>query len=159
VRIAKNKSWSRKERPPSCALFAAMDVAKREVEGEWHETWNQEETWAHLQAVIKDYQDRGFRYLVVFWDHAPWHIAYSVRRRVGEHNRQARQEGGLRVLLFYLPVKAPWLMPLEAVFGQTKRAVGTRRREKMADLQAAVERRLLRRNGRVRRHKQQPTLC
>ncbi len=154
--IPKDKSWKKHERPPSSALFATMDVARREVEGEWHETWNQEETWAHLEEVIKSYQARGIRYLVVFWDHAPWHIAHSVKRKVAEHNRQAKREGGLRVLLFYLPIRAPWLMPLEPVFGQTKRAIGAKRREQMADLQAAVERRLLRRNARVREHKQQP---
>jgi transposase len=124
-----------------------MDVAKREVAGEWHETWNQEETWAHLQGVINVYQLRGLRYLVVFWDHAPWHVAASIKRKVAEHNREARAKGGIHVLLFYLPIKAPWLMPLEPVFGQTKRAVGSRKREEMADLQAAVERRLLRRNA------------
>jgi hypothetical protein len=155
-RIPKNKSWDRKHRPPSCALYATMDVEGRQVEGEWHETWNQEETWEHLKGVIKRYQERGIRYLVVFWDHAPWHIAQSVKQKVAEHNREARQKGGIRVLLFYLPIRSPWLMPLEPVFGQTKRAVGARKRERMADLQAAVENRLLRRNARVRKHNQQP---
>ena len=157
-RIPKDKSWDRKHRPPSSALYATMDVERREVAGEWHDTWNQEETWAHLQEVIKSYQARGIRYLVVFWDHAPWHTAQSIKHKVAEHNRQVKREGGVRVHLFHLPIRAPWLMPLEAVFGQTKRAVGTRTREQMADLQAAVERRLLRRNARVRKHSQQPML-
>ena len=156
-RIAKAKSWQRKERPPSCALYASMDVERRKVSGEWHETWNQEETWHFLEGLIVSYQQRGIRYLVVFWDHAPWHVAKSVRRRIAEHTRQAKREGGTRVLLVYLPIKAPWLMPLEAVFGQTKRAVGNRHRDAIAELQAAVERRLQRRNGRVRQHKQHPT--
>ncbi len=157
MRIPKNKNWARKDRPPSSALYASMDLASREVVGEWHETWNQEETWSHLAGLIKSYQERGSDYLVVFWDHAPWHVAQSVKRRVAEHNQQVRQKGGVRVLLFYLPIKAPWLMPLEAVFGQTKRAVGSRRREKMADLQAAVQKRLLRRNARLAKHNQHPT--
>lgn len=155
-RIAKNKSWSRKQRPPSCALYARMDAVWRDVVGEWHPTWNQDETWAHLQGVIEDYRQRGIRYLVVFWDHGPWHTAAGLRQRVVEHNRKVKLEGGVRVLLRYLPVRAPWLMPLESVFGQTKRAVGSKRRSDLAELQSAVERRLQRRNVRVSKHIQHP---
>lgn len=152
LRIPKNKSWDRKHRPPSCALYARMDAVEREVVGEWHPTWNQHETWQHLQGVIKDYQRRGMRYLVVFWDHGPWHRAFGLRQRVVEHNRQAKAGEGVRLLLFYLPKKSPWLMPLEPVFGQTKRAVGSKQRRDMADLQSAVERRLERRNARIHKY-------
>lgn len=162
LRIPKDKSWGRSDRPPSKALYAQMDVGNRKVVGEWHDTWNQEETWRHLEGVIKSYEQRGVRYLVVFWDHAPWHVANSVRRRAREHNREVkrqRREGGeqgVRVLLFYLPIRSPWLMPLEGVFGQTKRAIGTGQREAMADLQAAVERRLEHRNPHPIKHTQLP---
>ena len=145
--MAKAKSWKKKERPPSCALYASMDAVEREVSGEWHETWNQEETWGHLQRVMGGYQRRGIRYLVVFWDNGPWHVAASVRERIAEHNRQVKRGGGIHVLLYYLPVKSPWLMPLEPVFGQTKRAVGTERRSDMAELKLAVERRIDHRNS------------
>lgn len=148
--MAKAKSWDRKDRPPSRALYAGMDVSDREVTGEWHATWNQDETWRYLQGVLADYRRRGTRYLIVFWDHGPWHVAASVRQHVAEHNRQVKQEGGVHVLLFYLPKKSPWLMPLEPVFGQTKRAIGMRERRDMTELQAAVERRLQRRNAWVR---------
>lgn len=151
-RIPKAKDWKRGERPPSCALYASMDAVKREVSAEWHPTWNQQETWTHLRGLLEAYRQRGIRYLIVFWDHGPWHTAASVRRRVAEHNRRARKEGGVRVLLFYLPVKAPWLMPLEPVFGQTKRAVGAKPRGALAEPRAAVERRPRRRDGRVRQH-------
>ncbi len=161
LRTPKDKSWGRNDRPPSSALYAEMDALSREVKGEWHETWNQEETWKHLQGVIRRYEESGIRYLVVFWDHGPWHVAKSVKRRVRAHNlevkRQRRegQAGGVHVLLFYLPIRSPWLMPLEGVFGQTKRAIGTEQRATMAELQLAVERRIERRNTRVRKH--QPT--
>lgn len=154
--IPKNKSWRHQDRPPSCALYAGMDVASHEVSAQWRPTWNQEETWAHLQGVIEGYAQAGTRYLVVFWDNGPWHTAGSIARRIAAHNRQAKQEGGVRVKLFYLPVKAPWLMPLEPVFGQTKRAVGTKGRRNLAELQAAVDHRLYRRNARVRNHPPHP---
>jgi hypothetical protein len=150
-RIPKNKSWKRGERPPSCALYARMDVAQRAVGGEWHPTWNQEETWAFLQAVIADYQARGSRYLVVFWDHGPWHVAASIAEHVAAQNRRARKDGGTRVLLFYLPIRSAWLMPLEGVFGQTKRAVGGTSYADLDALQTAVERRFERRNAPITR--------
>lgn len=146
LRVAKAKSWAQGEAPPSCALYAGMDALTREVSAQWHPTWNRRETLVHLQGVLEAYERRGVRFLIVFWDHGPWHTAKDVRRWVGEHNGRVRQEGGVRVLLFYQPIKAPWLMPLEAVFGQTKRAVGAKKRANLAELQAAVERRLLRRN-------------
>lgn len=163
LRIPKDKSWKENDRPPSCALYAEMDVARREVRAEWHDTWNQEETWKHLQTVIKEYEQRGTRYLIVFWDHGPWHTASSVRRRVRAHNlevkrqRRAGEDGGVRVLLFYLPIRSPWLMPLEGVFGQTKRAIGTEQRATLGDLQAAVDQRLEYRNTRSTRHHYHPT--
>lgn len=143
-RIPKNKSWKRGERPPSCALYARMDALRREVQGEWHPTWNQEETWTFLDGVIADYQARGSRYLVVFWDHGPWHVAARIAERIAVHNQAAKRTGGLHVCLFFLPIRSPWLMPLEGVFGQTKRAVGGFTHANLHALQTAVERRFAR---------------
>lgn len=131
-----------------------MDAVEREVSGEWHDTWNQAETWNYLEGVLKEYRRRGIRYLVIFWDNGPWHIAASVRARITEHNRQVKRDGGVHVILFYLPIKSPWLMPLEPVFGQTKRAIGPERRQEMSELKSAVERRIDRRNALVRKRRQ-----
>ena len=157
ARVAKAKDWKKGERPPSCALYAGMDAIEREVSGEWHDTWNQVETWNYLQGVLEVYRRRGVRYLVIFWDNGPWHIAASVRAHIAEHNRQVKREGGIHVLLFYLPIKSPWLMPLEPVFGQTKRAIGPEQRREMSELKSAVERRIDRRNTLVRERRQRST--
>jgi len=148
-RIPKNKAWKRGERPPSCALYAQMDVVHREVSGEWHPTWNQEETWTFVQQVIADYQARGSCYLVVFWDHGPWHVAASIAEHIVAHNRTAQRTGGIHVRLFFLPIRSPWLMPLEGVFGQTKRAVGGVSHADLHTLQTAVEHRFARRNAKI----------
>lgn len=151
-RVPKRKGWKKKERPPSCCLYARMDALDRAVAGAWHPTWNEHETWAFLHEVFAAYAARGARSLVVFWDNAPWHLAAGLRARVAAHNAAAKRDGGLRVLLFFLPTKSPWLMPLEPVFGQTKRAVGPRQRASLAELQAAVDARLRRRNACARAH-------
>jgi hypothetical protein len=101
--------------------------------------------------VIAAYHERGARYLAVFWDHGPWHVAASDRQKVAAHNRQAKRAGGVHVLLFFLPLRSPWLMPLEGVFGQTKRAIGGVDYDARTDLQGTVEQRLARRNARVTR--------
>ena len=145
-RIRKAKSWKKGEAPPSTCLYADLDAATRQVTGEWHETWNQRETWQHLKETIRRYAAQSYRFLVIFWDNAPWHLAQQLHRRLARYNRYAKRHGRLRVLLCALPIKAPWLMPLEAVFGQTKRAVGPLERESLSTLQGAVEQRLLRRN-------------
>jgi hypothetical protein len=125
-----------------------MDALDRAVAPEWHPTWNAHETWAFLEGVFAAYGARGARYLVVFWDHGAWHTARGLRAKVAAHNAAAKRTGrGVRVLLFLLPKRSPWLMPLEGVSGQTKRAVGPRQRASLAELQAAVEARLSRRNS------------
>jgi transposase len=149
-RVRQAKGWPKGKPPPTCCLYARMDALDRTVAPSWHPTWNKDETWAHLSATIAAYAARGVRYLVVFWDNAPWHHADLVRDRVAAHNAAARATGGLRVRLCFLPSKSPWLMPLEPVFGQTKRAVGPRARAALADLQDAVDARLARRNAGAR---------
>jgi DDE superfamily endonuclease len=146
-RVPQAKSWRRAERPPRSCLYATYDTATGQVEGEWHPTWNQQETWRHLKGMLRRSAARGTRFLVLLWDNAPWHVAQHLRRRVARYNRWAKRHGRLRVLLFFLPVRAPWLMPLEAIFGQTKRAVGPLPRETLAALQEAVEQRLARRHA------------
>jgi len=148
-RIKKAKSWKKGQAPPSTCLYADLDAVSREVTAEWHDTWNQRETWQHLKGTIRRYAAQGVRFLVIFWDNAPWHLAQRLQQLLARYNRHAKRQGRLRVLLFALPIKAPWLMPLEAVFGQTKRAVGPIERESMDALQHAVEQRLERRNARA----------
>lgn len=67
---------------------------------------------------------RGTRALVLIWDNASWHISKQVKGWVREHNRQVKQEGeGVRILVCQLPVKAPWLNPIEPKWVHGKRAV------------------------------------
>jgi hypothetical protein len=112
-RIRKAKSWKKGQAPPSTCLYADLGAVTREVTAEWHATWNQHETWQHLKGTIRRAAAQGIRYLVLFWDNAPWHLAQWLRRLVARYNRHAKRHGRLRILLFALPIKAPWLMPLE----------------------------------------------
>src|SRR5262249_61685763 len=57
------------------------------------------------------------------WDNAAGHVSKGVRRWIGAHNRRVRREGGCKIRVCYLPVKAPWLNPIEPKWRHGKRAI------------------------------------
>ena len=67
---------------------------------------------------------QGFTALLLVWDNATWHKSQIVRTWSKEHNQQVkRQSSGVRILPFLLPVKSPWLNPIEPKWVHGKRAV------------------------------------
>ncbi len=71
-------------------------------------------------------EGQGKRVLVVVWDNAPWHVSREVREWIREHNYKVKYEGngnGVRILVCYLPVKSPWLNPIEPKWLHGKRRV------------------------------------
>ena len=76
-------------------------------------------TWCLARA-----QERGKRAVLLVWDNASWHDSQIVRRWVRQHNRQVKQTGhGVRLIVCYLPIKSPWLNPIEPKWLYGKRAV------------------------------------
>jgi transposase len=65
----------------------------------------------------------GKRVFVLVWDNAAWHASKRVRRWIGAHNRRVKQQGGCKIRVCYLPVKAPWLNPIESKWRHGKRAI------------------------------------
>ena len=61
--------------------------------------------------------------LVLIWDNASWHISQEVRNWKRAHNQRVKQHGGIRLLTCRLPVKSPWLNPLEPHWVHGKRAI------------------------------------
>jgi len=67
---------------------------------------------------------RGKTALLLVWDNASWHISQAVKGWIRDHNRQVKREGpGVRIIACQLPVKAPWLNPIEPYWVHGKRAV------------------------------------
>lgn len=60
---------------------------------------------------------------MLVWDNASWHISKRVRRRIGQHNRKVKGEGGCKIWVCGLPVKASWLNPIEPKWLHGKRAI------------------------------------
>ena len=61
--------------------------------------------------------------LVLIWDNASWHRSQEVRSWIRARNQRAKQTGGIRLLICRLPVKSPWLNPLEPHWVHGKRAI------------------------------------
>jgi transposase len=61
---------------------------------------------------------------VLIWDNASWHVSKAVRAWIRAHNQQVKQRGrGVRILSCYLPVKSPWLNPIEPKWVHSKRTI------------------------------------
>ena len=66
----------------------------------------------------------GKQVLALVWDNATWHISRAVRAWIRQHNRQVKASGqGVRLLVCPLPVKSPWLNPIEPKWLHGKRRV------------------------------------
>ena len=80
-------------------------------------------TLAFLPQLVDIGRNEGKRVVIVVWDHASWHKSKCVRHWVRAHNQLAKQNGDVRLIVWLLPKKNPWLNPIEAHWVHGKRAV------------------------------------
>ena len=81
-------------------------------------------TTVFLDWCCQEAAARGKRALLLVWDNASWHISKAVRAWVRAHNRRVKADGvGARLIICQLPVKSPWLNPIEPKWVHTKRKV------------------------------------
>lgn len=65
---------------------------------------------------------RGMTALLLVWDNAGWHLGKEVRVWLRGHNRRVKATGiGVRIIACRLPVKSPWLNPIEPKWVHGKR--------------------------------------
>jgi hypothetical protein len=66
----------------------------------------------------------GQEALLLVWDNAPWHVSRAVRAWIHAHNRRVKwSKRGVRIINCYLPIKSPWLNPIEPKWVHGKRRV------------------------------------
>jgi transposase len=80
-------------------------------------------TLKFLKYLLWVAEEKGKQALLVIWDNASWHKSQGVREWVKNHNHQVKQEGGVRLLTYLLPIKSPWLNPQEPHWVHCKRNV------------------------------------
>ncbi len=79
-------------------------------------------TTAFLDWCSQRLAARGVRVWALIWDNAAWHVSREVVRWLHAHNRTVKQSGaGVRILACRLPVKSPWLNPIEGHWRHGKR--------------------------------------
>lgn len=84
---------------------------------------NSDYTLLFIPQLLNIARDEGKRLLIMIWDNASWHKSKQVRRWIRSHNQQAKQRGDVRLLVWLLPKKSPWLNPIEPRWLHGKRAV------------------------------------
>lgn len=85
-------------------------------------------TIAFMEWLCTELAEQGHKTLVMIWDNATWHKSQMIRDWFKCHNQKVRSQwregkAGLRVIPCWLPVKSPWLNPIEPCWLHGKRAV------------------------------------
>ncbi len=117
---------------PDPKALACYGLLLRCAEGQPEEVWlrfvdgrpSSAITTQFLAVCCDRLAAQGKTALLLIWDNASWHISKAVKGWIEEHNRQVKREGrGVRIIACQLPVKAPWLNPIEPYWVHGKRAV------------------------------------
>jgi transposase len=118
--------------PKALACYGLL-LRSAEPAGVW-----QEEVWLRfvdgrpVSAITIEYlawccaklAAAGKQALLLVWDNAPWHVSRAVRAWIRAHNQQVKWTGrGVRIIAGYLPIKSPWLNPIEPKWAHGKRRV------------------------------------
>ncbi len=128
--------------PKALACYGLLLRSATEAGG-WHEeTWLRFVDGRPVSAVTTAYlawccdrlQAAGKEALLLVWDNAPWHVSHHVRTWIRAHNRRVKWSGrGVRIINCYLPIKSPWLNPIEPKWVHGKRRVAEPTRLLSAD--------------------------
>lgn len=137
------QSWAEADRPlrlveravadddPDPKALACYGVQVRRT-GQPDELWLRFVDGRPVSALTREFlewgcarlESAGVRVWALGWDNASWHRSKAVRAWIRAHNRQVKQEErGVRLLVCSLPIKSPWLNPIEAQWVHAKRVV------------------------------------
>ena len=118
--------------PKALACYGLL-LRSAAADGGWREeTWLRFVDGRPVSAVTTEYlawccsrlQATGKEALLLIWDNAPWHVSRAVRSWIRAHNRRVKWSGrGVRIINCYLPIKSPWLNPIEPKWAHGKRRV------------------------------------
>jgi hypothetical protein len=81
-------------------------------------------TIAFLTWCCEQIEAQGKTALLMVWDNASWHVSHKVQSWLHEHNRAVKTTGqGVRIVSCLLPIKSPWLNPIEPHWLHAKRNI------------------------------------
>ncbi len=109
------------ERRRRVGVYGALDAARSYMYWKCTTSRTAETTIDFLETVLVHYRSK--KYVVIIWDNLPGHTATATRQWAAQWNKTAHEKGLPKVILLYLPVKAPWLNRIEPVWWGMFRAV------------------------------------
>jgi hypothetical protein len=81
-------------------------------------------TTVFLDWCCQELAARGATALLLAWDNASWHISQVVRAWMRDHNRAVKAgTQPVRLIVCPLPIKSPWLNPIEPKWRHTRRRI------------------------------------
>ena len=137
-------AWSEPEQPlrlveqtlpkgdPDPKALACYGLLVRRATGDPDQVWLRFVDGRQVSALTTEFlgwscgklERRGVPVLLLVWDNASWHLSRQVRAWVRDHNRRVKRDGqGVRIVVCQLPIKSPWLNPIEPKWIHTKRKV------------------------------------
>jgi len=84
---------------------------------------NSLQQWLFIIGLLAIARREHKQVVVIIWDNASWHKSKDIRRWIRHYNQRAKAEGEPRLLTHLLPVKSPWLNPIEPRWVHAKRGV------------------------------------
>jgi hypothetical protein len=118
--------------PKALACYGLL-VRWAQPDGTWHEeAWLRFVDGRPVSALTTQYlawccaklEALGKEALLLVWDNASWHVSQAVRGWIRAHNRRVKRTGaGVRIVPCPLPIKSPWLNPLEPKWVHGKRRI------------------------------------
>ena len=106
--------WERPEDDPAEALWLRF-VEGRPISGV---------TTQYLAWCCERLAAAGKAALLLVWDNASWHVSRAVVAWIATHNRAVKATGaGVRIVACPLPIKSPWLNPIEPKWVHGKKRV------------------------------------
>ena len=106
--------WAQPEDHPAEALWLRF-VEGRPISGV---------TTQYLAWCCERVAAAGKAALLLVWDNASWHVSRAVADWITAHNRAVKATGaGVRIVACPLPIKSPWLNPIEPKWVHGKKRV------------------------------------
>lgn len=84
---------------------------------------NSLQMWLFIVGLLAVARAEGKGVVVMIWDSASWHKSADLRAWIRAYNQAAKAAGEPRLLTHRLPIKSPWLNPIEPRWVHAKRGV------------------------------------
>lgn len=124
LHLAERSPNAADKQPKALAVYGALQHDTRQVHLSFSDGQPKTApTLAFIERLLKVARGQSRQVLIVVWDNASWHVNRTIRRWIHAYNQLAKHSGDVRLLVWRLPTRAPWLNPIEPHWVHAKRAL------------------------------------